>query len=85
MGDLVYMREKDQVNIRESYGTEIIEVRVHYDSCDDVIGYVYGDFYGKTWKVFEEYAKSLGGELSDSVIENDDKYETFRSLLNEEN
>jgi hypothetical protein len=37
------------------------------------------------WKVFEEYAKSLGGELSESVIENDDKYETFRSLLNEEN
>jgi phage gp37-like protein len=48
MGDLVYMREKDQVKIREFQGDEVIEVRVHYGSCDDVIGYVYGDFYGKT-------------------------------------
>jgi len=85
MGDLVYMREKDQVKIREFQGDEVIEVRVHYGSCDEVIGYVYGDAYGKMWKVFEKYAKSLGGELSESVIENDDKYETFRSLLNEEN
>lgn len=84
MSILNYTRA-DKVNIRESYGTEVIEVRVHYGSCDDVIGYVYGDFYGKTWRAFEKYAKSLGGELSESVIENDDKYETFRALLNEEN
>jgi len=82
---LLYTRGNDQTKIREFQGDEVIEVRVHYGSCDDVIGYVYGDFYSKTWKVFEEYAKSLGGELSDSVIENDDKYETFRALLNEEN
>ena len=82
---LLYTRGNDQTKIREFQGDEVIEVRVHYNSCDEILGYVYGDVYEKTWKVFEEYAKSLGGELSESVIENDDKYETFRALLNEEN
>ena len=75
----------DKVNPKEYFGDEVIEVRVHYNSCDEILGYVYRDVYNETWKVFEEYAKSLGGELSESVIENDDKYETFRALLNEEN
>lgn len=79
-----YIRQGDNLAVEE-HREELIEVRVAYGSCDEVLGYVYGSAYKDTWKAFEKIAKARGGELADSVVENDDKYETFRALLNEEN
>jgi len=79
-----YTRQGDNLAVEE-HREELIEVRVSYGSHDEVLGYVYGSAYKDIWKAFEKIAKARGGELADSVVENDDKYETFRALLNEEN
>jgi hypothetical protein len=80
-----YVRLDDNLAVYEDYPEEVIEVRVTYGSTDEILGYVYGNVYKDTWREFEKIAKARGGELADSVIENDDKYETFRALLNEGN
>ena len=81
-----YTRDDDQEElVIDEYNQALVEVRVAFGSCDEVLGYVYQNIYEHIWKEFEKVAIAMGGELSDSIVENDDKYETFRGLLNMRN
>ena len=79
-----YIRQGDNLAVEERR-EELIEVRVSYGSHDEVLGYVYGNDYVHLVLGFQRIAKTRGGKLVESVVDNDDKYETFRALLNERN
>ena len=79
-----YTRQGDNLAVEERR-EELLEVRVSYGSNDEVLGYVYGNDYVHLVLGFQRIAKARGGKLVESVVDNDDKYETFRALLNEEN
>ena len=79
-----YIRQGDNLAVEERR-EELLEVRVSYGSSDEVLGYVYGNDYVHLVLGFQRIAKARGGKLVESVVDNDDKYETFRALLNEEN
>jgi len=84
MRESIYTYRNDNL-VLEEYKDELIEVRVCYGSHDEVLGYVYGNDYVHLVLGFQRIAKARGGKFVESVVENDDKYETFRALLNEEN
>ena len=79
-----YTRQGDNLAVEE-HREELIEVRVCYGSHDEVLGYVYSSVFDDMHEAFAIHAEKLGGKLIEAVIENDDKYETFRALLNEGN
>ena len=84
MRESIYTYRNDNL-VLEEYKDELIEVRVCYGSHDEVLGYVYSSVFDDMHEAFAIHAEKLGGKLIESVVENDDKYETFRALLNEEN
>lgn len=79
-----YTRQGDNLAVEERR-EELLEVRVSYGSHDEVLGYVYSSVFDDMHEAFAIHAEKLGGKLIEAVVDNDDKYETFRALLNEEN
>lgn len=79
-----YTRQGDNLAVEERR-EELIEIRVSYGSSDEVLGYIYANDYVHLVLGFQRIAKARGGKLVEAVIENDDKYETFRALINEGN
>ena len=79
-----YTRQGDNLAVEE-HREELLEIRVSYGSHDEVLGYVYSSVFDDMHEAFAIHAEKLGGKLIEAVVENDDKYETFRALLNEEN
>lgn len=79
-----YTRQGDNLAVEE-HREELLELRVSYGSSDEVIGYIYANDYVYLVLGLQRIAKARGGKLVEAVIENDDKYETFRALINERN
>ena len=79
-----YTRQGDNLAVEE-HREELLEIRVSYGSSDEVLGYIYASAYLYLVHGFQCIANARGGEIVEAVVENDDKYETFRALLNEGN